>query len=426
VQCVTEHFDPDGVGPPAKLRIGAYDVVYFRQLVPDPILVLFRDSQWTRVQTDVNWLEEPIYSYTFESPAEEIRARLALYGINDDTFRTALGRCRAGLEGFGPRPGLQSRDTYLRRLAVVDSFEYLAPLVSARVEWNLKDMYAARSYRPVAEDMLAALYHLDPRLIIYACVTVAPTATAVLDLTDLVSADGVEEWWIRPDRLDLCAAAVTRLSAMAMMPPIRVLTEGPTDERFIGAAFEILRPDIADLMTFVNPRAKAARSASALAGMVKQFAAARVEHPVVALFDNDAVGRPERDKIPTSALPANIRIATLPDIALAKTYPTIDRDGGSQIEDVNGRACGIEMYLGTDVLTDNGSLEPVQWSADAVGTELQGWLARKSKVQARYCDKVKRARADPSAVPGMDWDGMRAVIETILGAASPPRAEGSG
>ena len=254
VQCVTEHFDPDGVGPPARLRIGSYDVVYFRQSVPDPILALFRDSQWTRVQTDVNLLDEPIYSYALESPAEQIRARLALYGINGDTFRAALGSCQAGIEGFGPQPGLQSRGTYLQRLTAVDSFEYLAPLVSARVEWNLTDMYAAMSARPVAEDMLAALHHLDPLLIIYACVTVAPTATAVLDLTDLVSADGVEQWWIRPDDRDLCAAAVTRLSGIAMMPPIRVLTEGPTDERFIEAAFGILRPDVADLMTFLNPR----------------------------------------------------------------------------------------------------------------------------------------------------------------------------
>lgn len=418
VQGVTEHFDPDGVGPPATLRIGAYDVVYFRQSVPDPVLALFRDSQWTRVQTGVNWLDEPIYSYALESPAEEIRARLALYGINHDTFRTALGRCQAGLEGFAPEPGLRSRETYLQRLSAVDSFEYLAPLVSARVEWNLTDMRAAVSARPVAEDMLAALHHLDPRLIIYACVTVAPTATAVLDLTDLVSADGVEQWWIRPDSRDLCAAAVTRLSGMAMMPPIRVLTEGPTDERFIEAAFGILRPDVADLMTFLNPRAKAERSASALAGMVKQFAAARVEHPVVALFDNDTVGRLERDKVPASALPANIRTATLPDTALAQAYPTIDRNGGSQIEDVNGRACGIEMYLGTDVLTDKGVLEPIQWSAEPVGKDLQGSLVRKSKVQARFCDKVKRARADPSAVPGMDWDGMLAVIKTILWTAS--------
>src|SRR5258708_4486708 len=72
VRCVTEHFDPDGVGPPARLRIGAYDVVYFRQSVPDPILALFRDSQWTRVQTDVNLLDEPIYTYPLESPPEQI------------------------------------------------------------------------------------------------------------------------------------------------------------------------------------------------------------------------------------------------------------------------------------------------------------------------------------------------------------------
>ena len=99
--------------------------------------------------------------------------------------------------------------------------------MSARIEWNLKKMNAAQAAYPVAEDMLSTLHRRDPRLIIYACAVIAPAVTVVLDLTDLVSAEGIEQWWIRPDGGNLCSAAVTRLSNHAGMPPVRVLTEVP-------------------------------------------------------------------------------------------------------------------------------------------------------------------------------------------------------
>lgn len=132
---------------------------------------------------------------------------------------------------------------------------------------------------------------------------------------------------------------------------------------------------------------------------------------MVALFDNDTTGHKEAAKVRASALPPNIKIATLPDLALARAYPALSPPpappGSRQTEDVNGRACGIEMYLGVDVLTDNGVLEPVQWSLAPTGQCLQGSLLNKKRVQDRYTDKVKQARADPSAVIRLDWDGMR-------------------
>lgn len=249
-----------------------------------------------------------------------------------------------------------------------------------------------------------------------------PAANTVLDLTNLVSDEGTEPWWISPDDRSLCAAAVTRLSRLGGMPPVRVLTEGPTDTEFIRAAFDILRPDIADLVTFLNSKAKPEQHAAALARMVKQFSAAAVAHPVVALFDNDTAGHKERETVPVSALPPNIKIATLPDLAVARAYPTLSPPPAPprsvHIEDVNGRACGIEMYLGVDVLTDSGVLEPVQWSPGPIGQPLQGSLVNKNRVRDRYRDKVRQSQADPSAVARLDWDGMRAIIETILQAVS--------
>jgi hypothetical protein len=157
---VTEHFDPDGDGPPAKLVIGDYDSVYFRRSIPDPILSLFRDSQWTQIQTDISMFDEPIYSYTLVSTAADILARLALYGITDVVFQRALDECRAEREAqiLEWRLGREKWVTETRRhLAMMDSIEALTPLLSARIEWNLKKMNAAQAAYPVAEDMLSTL-----------------------------------------------------------------------------------------------------------------------------------------------------------------------------------------------------------------------------------------------------------------------------
>ena len=114
--------------------------------------------------------------------------------------------------------------------------------------------------------------------------------------------------------------------------PYSYLPRGSTDVECIAAAVSILRPDITDLVTFLDPKSKPEQSASALARMVKQFSAARIAQPVVALFDNDTAGHKERDTVPGSALPPNIKITTLPNLALARAYPTIPSVPGLQID----------------------------------------------------------------------------------------------
>ena len=181
-----------------------------------------------------------------------------------------------------------------------------------------------------ADTVLGHLHRRDPRLIVYACTVVEPSSTITLDLTQLVSAEAVEDWWIWPDGAKigdptgtkLCAAARTRLSTLTGMPPLRLLTEGSTDAEFIRAGIDLLRPDIADLVQFLNPAAKPEHSASALARMINHYGATAVTDPIVGLFDNDKAGHRELRNVQQAALPANIRVTTLPDSAVAQQYPT--------------------------------------------------------------------------------------------------------
>ena len=58
---------------------------------------------------------------------------------------------------------------------------------------------------------------------------------------------------------------------------------------------------------------------------------------------------------------------------------------------INGLACSIEMYLGKDCLSPNGSLLPIQWTG-LVETinKYQGVVQKKDEVQDRFRNKIKK------------------------------------
>ena len=44
-------------------------------------------------------------------------------------------------------------------------------------------------------------------------------------------------------------------------------------------------------------------------------------------------------------LPENIRVISYPNIQRANRYPTVGMNGKVVLDNVNGRACSIELYL---------------------------------------------------------------------------------
>ena len=129
--------------------------------------------------------------------------------------------------------------------------------------------------------------------------------------------------------------------------------------------------------------------AGALANMVKSFSGAGVSNRVIALFDNDTAGKLALQNLKGIALPANIKAFTLPPIEIARSYPTLGPSGIS-VMDINGMACGIELYLGTEVLTGaDGNLMPVQWKGyDVKLRQYQGELLAKGEVLDRFREKI--------------------------------------
>ena len=214
---------------------------------------------------------------------------------------------------------------------------------------------------------------------LYSILSVLPESAIVeYDLTDVIFGGWVE---------------ISKVKSVDI-EKIIILTEGKTDVEFISNSIVKLFPHLKDYYHFIDFEEYIVRiesSASALVKLTTSFAAAKVKHPIIVLFDNDTAGIKEMKKLTSMTLPPNIRILKYPDIALAKKYPTIGPTGKKNMN-INGYACSIEMYFGVDVLTKDNELIPIQWKGfESKEKKYQGEIANKKYVQETFRKKLKKS-----------------------------------
>lgn len=117
--------------------------------------------------------------------------------------------------------------------------------------------------------------------------------------------------------------------------------------------------------------------------------ASNIKHPIIVLFDNDTAGIMEMKKLNSIRLAQNFKILKYPDLKLAKKYPTIGPTGIKKMN-VNGLACGIEMYFGQETLTKKNELIPIQWKGfNEKEKKYQGEISEKTYVQEEFRKKIK-------------------------------------
>ncbi|WP_437080846.1 hypothetical protein [Streptomyces sp. enrichment culture] len=97
-------------------------------------------------------------------------------------------------------------------------------------------------------------------------------------------------------------------------------------------------------------------------------------------------------------------------------YPSIEPPSSTvALTDVNGVAGSLEMYLGVDVLTIDGTLAPVHLKTFMPAVQRhQGVLSEAHKVLVlkAFEKKVKAARSGRDS--SGDWSGLRAIFEKIV------------
>lgn len=204
------------------------------------------------------------------------------------------------------------------------------------------------------------------------------------------------------------------------VPKTIILTEGKYDAEVLCKSIGLLYPYMSKFYSFINfSEYKVQGSTNFLTHYLKAFIASGIQNRIIALYDNDSAGLAEIIELKKINIPSNFKIIPLPDIELANNYPTIGPNG-EEYMNINGRACSIELFLGKDVLSEDGKYIPVHWKGyiDKTGT-YQGEVLKKNKIQEAFARKYSYAiESDNYTIDSEQWTEMRQLLECIFSAFS--------
>lgn len=208
---------------------------------------------------------------------------------------------------------------------------------------------------------------------------------------------------------------------------IIVLVEGTSDKSILEFALKHIYPHLYNLyyfMDFEYARGKSRPGGiDAIASNMKAFVASRIKTRFIAIFDNDTIGSQAKKRLcyEINPMPENCRVLTYPETKLAKRYPTIAVNGKIVCDNINERACSIELYLPDFVIKENGEYLPVEWGSRVqcnIGREkhtgYQGVISDKDVVKERCFNYMSSVEAGDEKFCLEDWLNMKDLIDTIL------------
>ncbi|MFG2785885.1 HEPN/Toprim-associated domain-containing protein [Streptomyces prunicolor] len=426
------------MGHYSTLVVGEHQFLYTRDHYSEELAALFNESDRTLVVSDVSdarpgddWDEREI-TFGYYTTANALRQRLNVQGF---TSRRALTDLAEGIEQwrkvYNDQKELREREaqgesrsgTLARPPREPD--ELLAAVCEAIRPHRSEDSFATLQeyYRYEEEfsntvgDLQDLRWGVDERSLVRLILDQAPDNMQVgLDLSGLTGCCV---------NLDIAQpiASPTRERQLAALPdnaPLIVLVEGSTDSRILTAAMDITHPHLVGFVRFIDYTGAKSRkpqgSVGALAKLVNAFIAAGVANRFVAIADNDAGGHEAFANLKRQKLPAGCQVRHYPDLPLLDQYPTVEPPSPTtSLTNVNGVAGSLEMYLGKDVLTIDGTLAPVELGNFIRTVQRhQGALSRRHKglVQKAFENKVSAARSGQRGTG--DWSGVHAIIEDIV------------
>lgn len=211
-------------------------------------------------------------------------------------------------------------------------------------------------------------------------------------------------------------------------PKTIVLVEGTSDKEILEFALKNIYPHLYNLYYFMDfEYAKDKRrqgGIDAISNNLKTFITSKLNARFIAIFDNDTVGIQARKKLEydISILPKNCKILNYPPIKFAKKYPTIAVNGKKVFDDINGKACSIEVYLPDQLLKSaNGDFFPIFWESRVqckLGREhivgYQGEITEKEFIKQAFVKYKTAINNNEKFFICDDWIKMKQLIDTII------------
>ncbi|MFF5553997.1 HEPN/Toprim-associated domain-containing protein [Streptomyces olivaceoviridis] len=422
------------MGHHSYLVIGDYQFLYTRNHYNPELAALFSedDRRYTPATepSDEEWVEDG-GTFGYFTTAHALRQRLQVQGFTTRRAHAdaaqALAQWRAKydaeyeLRERQEKEGADDPFTELTRKprelgdlltdigSAIGPHQPIGAFDTLGEYWTYETRFAE-----AAQDVDRLHWETDTRSVIRLLIDQAPDDTVVgLDLSALTGC------CVHLDPSQPIAGP-TRRRQLASLPtdaPVIVLTEGSTDSRLLTKAMHITHPHLDGFIRFIDYSGSGAEgNVSALGRMVKAFIAAGVANRFVAIADNDTAAHTHLAELKSRQLPEGCRLLHYPELPLLTDYPVLYPTSSETTRgDVNGIAGSLEMYLGRDVLTIDGSLAPVHLAPIPGTKSHQGALSQhhKRRVQKAFDKKVKRAlNGQPS--DGADWSGVHAIIESIV------------
>ena len=270
------------------------------------------------------------------------------------------------------------------------------------VEYLLQDRYGLEKFP----------YDYDQRTLLRALLEITePNEKITYDITELV-----EGGYYDSEPEDIYDEVIDNVTYdYEIGDKFLILTEGSSDIQILKNSLELIYPHLSGYYSFMDfGISNASGSASSLVASVKSFVGADIRNKIIALFDNDTAAESAIRGLSKTKIPDNIKIVQYPNIKFLEDYPTIGPTGITNMN-INGLAGSIEMYLGTDTLTEKDKLIPVQWKGfDSALKKYQGEIIDKSIVIKKFQKRIKTCNANPEKIKEYDWSGIDQILNMIF------------
>ncbi len=204
-----------------------------------------------------------------------------------------------------------------------------------------------------------------------------------------------------------------------------VLVEGSSDKAILEFGMKQLFPHVSDIFYFMDfefSGTKREGSTSALSNNVKTFVASKLKARVIAIYDNDTAGQFARLKLlDCMKLPDNIKVLNYPDLDSFNSYPTYSPNKKIVADNINGRACSIELYLPDECIADEAGFYPIEWESlqtiklsSGTNKEYQGVISNKDAVKSNAFDLIKNIDSNNTAFDSGKWEKLNELLKVIV------------
>jgi hypothetical protein len=423
------------MGSYCQLYISGYPVISSKSYVSPAVMTMFRESdkenfrrhfssrnqvEWGHVNPDEDDFEEAV---EYKALTKHTKERLNVIGFSLSRVKNEFNEAKsAEVNKLIEWSKDDNHDLWTRTIEVLNSntFEDYLNAFKTIISSRIHPIHYLEE-NPNASELIQYILNdngefywgfpcFDFRCFLRSLLEVVPDDSFVVqDITDLVYAG----YYDAKDAV--CHLALEELIGdYATSSKIIVLTEGITDTEILKGTLDLLYPHLSGYYTFMDFGFKPSGGVGPLVNAVKSFAGAGIENRVIALFDNDTAAYSAVASLNGVNIPHNIKITHYPDISLAESYPAVGPNGLSK-QNINKLACGIELYLGEDVLRNDGSLIPVQWKGyDERLGRYQGEILHKLEIQRKFQEKMSNCLSDRSQIEKYDWDQLREIFHHIF------------